>query len=486
MEEVPQGFKNSQKVDIGIITKYSRLYLKTLFKKVYTVKGSTVADFRKMWGLQDNYSKKERINHVHHCIDAITMACMTKSNYELLAKFYHDWEELYQAGADAKPKVRKPWDSFVQDIKRVEDEILVSHYTPDNLPKKAKKILRKRGKKQKNDKGEFIYQKGDSVRGSLHKDTFYGAIERKAINKKTGEEEKIIKYVVRKSIEGLETSALKNIVDDRVREIVVNARDKEKQLKKEIDQLLKERKKADESQEQIIDKQVNEIKERMTLLYCMPNKNGSPIPIKKVRLYQPTVTNPLHIKKQRDKVRSGKRKEYKESYHVTNDGNYLMAIYEGKDKNGKLKRDFELINNIDSASFYTQKNNDKSIAPITKSGLTLRAMIKAGQLVLFWEDEPEELYSLPRKEQVKRLYKVIAFEADGRIQFRYQQTAMQQSSTNKEEMTITKFMKENAISNSFIDFVNPKLWLRLRRASWNFLVENIDFRISPIGEIERI
>ncbi|MGC9354941.1 MAG: type II CRISPR RNA-guided endonuclease Cas9, partial [Mariniphaga sp.] len=77
MPEVKAGFKNSQMVDIGIITKYSRLYLKTLFNKVYTVKGNTVADFRRLWGLQDEYEKKARVNHIHHCIDAITIACMT-------------------------------------------------------------------------------------------------------------------------------------------------------------------------------------------------------------------------------------------------------------------------------------------------------------------------------------------------------------------------------------------------------------------------
>ena len=32
MDKVPEGFKNSQLVDTGIITKYARLYLKTLLQ----------------------------------------------------------------------------------------------------------------------------------------------------------------------------------------------------------------------------------------------------------------------------------------------------------------------------------------------------------------------------------------------------------------------------------------------------------------------
>ena len=47
MKEVKEGFKNSQKVDIGIISKLSRTYLASVFPKVYSVKGSTVAEFRK-------------------------------------------------------------------------------------------------------------------------------------------------------------------------------------------------------------------------------------------------------------------------------------------------------------------------------------------------------------------------------------------------------------------------------------------------------
>ena len=74
MTEVPEGFSNRQGVDIGIIGRYAKMYLETVFDRVYTIKGATTADFRKMWGLQEEYSKKERVNHIHHCIDAITIA----------------------------------------------------------------------------------------------------------------------------------------------------------------------------------------------------------------------------------------------------------------------------------------------------------------------------------------------------------------------------------------------------------------------------
>ena len=76
MKEVPEGFSRRQGTDISVISRYARMYLKSVFKQVYIVKGIATSDFRKMWGIQEEYTKKERVNHVHHCIDAITIACI--------------------------------------------------------------------------------------------------------------------------------------------------------------------------------------------------------------------------------------------------------------------------------------------------------------------------------------------------------------------------------------------------------------------------
>ena len=81
MKEVPEGFSNRQGVDVGIIGRYARLYLKSVFRNVYTVKGATTAEFRKMWGLQEAYAKKERDSYANHCIDAITIACIGTALY---------------------------------------------------------------------------------------------------------------------------------------------------------------------------------------------------------------------------------------------------------------------------------------------------------------------------------------------------------------------------------------------------------------------
>ena len=97
MTAVPEGFSRRQGVDISIISKYARSYLKSIFKNVYIVKGIATSDFRKIWGIQEGYEKKRRVNHCHHAIDAVTIACIGKAEYDKLAQYYHD-EERWEWG----------------------------------------------------------------------------------------------------------------------------------------------------------------------------------------------------------------------------------------------------------------------------------------------------------------------------------------------------------------------------------------------------
>lgn len=268
MESVPEGFSRRQGTDISVISKYARLYLKSLFKHVYTVKGIATSDFRKIWGIQKAYSKKERVNHVHHCIDAIVIACIGLDEYNKLGAYYHD-EENHEWYGMSKAYFKKPWPTFVEDLEKVQDEILVYHYTPDNMPKQGRRRIVVDGKK--------ILSKGDAARGSLHNDTFYGAIEN----------EGIVKYVKRVNLESMKEGDVKNIVDDTVRGII-EAAIKEKGFK-----------------------------DAMTGVIWMNEEKQ--IPIKKVRCYTPSVTKPLNIRQQRDIS----VKEYKQQYHVVNGANSL-------------------------------------------------------------------------------------------------------------------------------------------------------------------
>lgn len=428
MAEAPKEFANRQGVDIGIIGKYAMQYLKTVFNRIYPVKGATTADFRKMWGLQDEYTKKERINHIHHCIDAITIACIGRKEYDHWAQYMAD-EERYERGECNKPAFPKPWSTFTEDVKGITKEVTVSHHTPDNMSKQTKKRLRKRGKIKRNQDGKPIYEQGDTARTLLHQQTFYGCIESE------GER----RFVVRKNLDALAEKDIENIVDEVVRE-KVRAFVKTWGIK------------ALQSPE--------------TTVWMNEEKH---IPIRKVRIFT-RLTNPIPLKKQRDLS----EKSYKQDYFVPKEGNYCMAIYEGTDSKNKIKRSFRVMSNMEAAQYF-KASNDKSLTDLVPRSDNdhnpLKCVLKAGTMVLFYEKTPNELLSCSQEELVKRLYQIIMLKNDGRLGLKYHQEA--QSSSN---LTYEGGIWKN------VDIPRPLMIVTC--SGFNACVEGYDFDLTVTGEIK--
>lgn len=433
IDKVPEGFSNRQGVDIGIIGKYAKMYLETVFDRVFTVKGATTADFRKMWGLQEEYTKKERVNHVHHCIDAITIACIGSGTYAKWAQYQRDAEHYYWNN-EHKPVFDKPWATFTEDVKAVADDLLVSHQTANNLPKHTRKKVRVRGVVQRNAAGNVIYTQGDTARASLHQQTFYGAIKR----------DDEIKFVVRKKLDDLKTMAdVDKIVDDAVRECVKAAIEREG------------------------------FKEAMSKPICFNAAKG--VYIKKVRIYTPSVTSPIHLKKHRDQSRF----EHKQDYYVANDNNYCMAIYEGRDAKNRVKRSFRIVNSLDAVKYYNNKTDCYDIVPLSdKDDFPLKAILRTGTMVLFYENSPEELYDCSRAELSKRLYKVMGFSTltvsnntYGRLTFRHHQEARPAGELKAKNGVWLKDEEYRPV-------------IGLLHTQLNIFVEGYDFELSVTGEIK--
>lgn len=193
------------------------------------------------------------------------------------------------------------------------------------------------------------------------------------------------------------------------------------------------------------------------------------IPIHKVRCFVPSVTNPLHIRQHRDQSQH----PHKQQFHVANDINYMMAIYEGIDSKGKSKREFELMNNINAATML-KISSDKlacpDIVPIIKNGLPLKCTVKTGTMVIFWDRSPEEIWDIDKHEIKKRLYKITAMEGDGRLRFVHHQLSKQ----------------DDIDAKSALEFPTPHLILRLSKTQQNMLVEGYDFAITVTGEIKQL
>lgn len=429
MEIVPEGFSRRQGTDISVISKYARLYLKSLFKHVYTVKGIATSDFRKIWGIQKVYSKKVRVNHVHHCIDAIVIACIGLDEYNKLGAYYHD-EENHEWYGMSKAYFKKPWSTFVEDIEKVQDEILVYHYTPDNMPKQGRRRIMVEVKVNGRRKKTKLLCKGDAARGSLHKDTYYGAIMQ------SGEDTPY--YVVRKNVDNhLSDQDIKNIVDDVVRGIIQNAVAKGG-------------------------------KDALNGTIWMNEEKQ--IPIKKVRCIT-SVKNPLSFEHR--KPRDISNKSYKNNYYVAPDDNYLMAVYKGVTSKGKVKYMYEFINMLDAARFYKQSNDkvlvDGNIVQLNKDGLNLYYTLKKGTMVLLYVDNPDEIWE-NNGDWSRRLYKVTELWKDGRI-------VVTKHTEARPSSEVPKVTKGFCIGDSKGLYSYSK---------FSALVQGYDFEINELGEIKRL
>ncbi|CAM2952976.1 CRISPR-associated endonuclease Csn1 [Flavobacterium succinicans] len=498
-KEPKVGFKNSQIPDTGIITKYSRAYLNSYFSRVESVKGGMVAEFRKIWGIQESYSKdgkkyyveKDRSKHTHHTIDAITIACMTKDKYDVLAKAWTDEDNENLPLARKLLADSKPWSTFTEDIKKIEEEILVSHHTPDNVKKQAKKIIRIRGQKQylaemtqeengkkvpqKDENGKIIYklntdgkriprvQQGDTVRGSLHQDSIYGAIK----NPLNPEE---IRYVIRKDIESIKATDVENIVDEVVKEKVREAIANKVLLISSNPQ------------------QKNKLADNQKV--WMNEEKG--IAINKVRLYANSVKNPLHIKEHSNLSKS--RHEHKQKVYGQNDENYAMAIYE---LDGK--REFELINNFTLAKlqktgegFYPlfkekEVKGKKILYPIAKSN-NRDVVLRKGQQVIFYDKALEKPLDISHIDDFTgRIYIIEGLSINrvksgnniyefGVIQLRY----------FKEARKADDIKKDKYKPDGDFKLGENKPTRKMSPGQFNAFVEGIDFKVLPSGKFEKI
>lgn len=499
-KEPKVGFKNSQIPDTGIITKYAQAYLKSYFKRVESVKGGMVAEFRKQWGIQESfidkngfkqYKEKDRSKHTHHTIDAITIACMTKDKYDVLAKAWTSEDEQDKQKAKALMSEAKPWKTFREDLETIEQEILVSHYTPDNVKKQSKKILKVRGKKQyvaeiekdvngkaipkKDSNGKIIYkldkegkklsrfQQGDTVRGSLHQDSIYGAIKNPLNNEE-------IRYVIRKDLESLKANDIENIVDEIVKEKVKEA-----------------------------------IANKVLLLSSNPQQKNKfaegekvwmneekQVPINKVRIYANSVKNPLEIKEH--SLLSKSKHEHKQKVYGQNDENYAMAIYE---LDGK--REFELINNFNLAKLIKQGQGfyplhkekeikgKKVLVPIEKRN-NKDVVLKRGQQVVFYDKEVENPKDITEIIDFKgRIYIIEGLSIQrqvvsgkiyefGIIMLRY----------FKEARKADEIKKDNFKPDGIFKLGEVKPTRKMNHNQFTAFVEGIDFKVLPTGKFEKI
>jgi len=460
-DELDLGFRNSQLVDTRIITKYAFHYLKSLFSHVDVEKGAVTDAFRKILGVQSVNVKKDRSKHSHHAIDAaiLTLIPPAAQRDKMLQLFY----QIEEASDSDKEVLRATLQREIRNChigsvnglrETIESNILINHISKDQTLAPAKKPLYKG---QKRVEGQWAT--GDSIRGSLHKDTFYGAI-------KSGKD---IMMVVRKSlnqgaINPLKENDIDSIIDPKVRDIIQKHRLRMKEKRVSF---------AKAMEEPIY--MLNKDGEPIT-----NDRNGRPIaPIRHVRCYAKAgrgflkTDTALIIKQQTYQSKY----KYKNFYYAQNDDNYLCLYYEGTLK-GKQHREFRLINYLDVAHLNLKSTNFLFSEPEFAflnghNTMPLKAIIKKGTRIIPYSIYPEEVNDLDTIELSKRLFVVYKFNEIGTpsLYLKHHLEARKDTECNNTEK-----------STSF----NPHIqlsYLTLKASNFKALIENYDFEVDSLGNI---
>lgn len=244
-KEIKERWVRRQLVDTQIISRYAREFLRTYFKKVAVQKGGVTANFRKIYGFQEQDKIKSRHKHTHHTIDAVVLT-LIPSNSSFRDKILRRMYEIYEN--ESRQYTMSPFPKFnsQQLIQNIEECTLVVNYKKDNLLKKTYKNVRKRGKIQylTNKDRSFVLTadnqkialkaKGDTMRTTLHAATYLGKIrdverddhgrpqrENGDWKYKKGKDEFV--FVKREDINKVKADT-KNIIDPDIRRLVDSQR----------------------------------------------------------------------------------------------------------------------------------------------------------------------------------------------------------------------------------------------------------------------
>lgn len=490
MQEVKTGFKNSQLIDTQLISKYAFHYLKSVFNVVKVQKGSITSEFRKIYGVQPKDEIKNRDNHSHHAIDAavLTLIPASAKREEILEKSYkHDeqWTTGTQNSRKEKQFHLKPYPRFrVEHLKEIEENILINNVSRDKALVPAKRILKKRGRKvyqtrkdgqlklDENGKKKHIIITGDCVRGELHKETFLGAIK-KHVRDENGNPivGKDGKFLLEKDIAFV------------VREPLVYKKDAASPGFKTLEEIKKNI--VDPYVYKIIEKQVGDksLKTAIEEGIWMLNKKGEKINrIRHIRIFV-REKEPLQIKKQTYLSKY----DYKQFYYATNATNLLYALYQSIDGKRKFRHlNLFEVTQIKSGVALSNVNEffEKSFF-VGKKEYSLLYILNAGLKVIFYRSFKEELKELSKSELIKRLYfikKLFDFKT-GTIQFQYHLDSRNDKEL-EEAFSPNVYGQKGKNGFSKIDLDNPFPRLLLSPISFNFIVENKDFKVKQDGGVQ--
>lgn len=534
-DEIKESWVRRQLTDTQMISKYAREFLSTYFKiekddstekkkfsnNVKVQKGIVTADFRKIYGFQEEDEIKNRNKHTHHAIDAAVLTLIpTNSSFrERLLKTMYEWQEQKKGQFTTKPFENFNSQALIQSI---ENSVLVVNYQKDKILKRTYKTVRNRGRIVyiKDKDGNYILDKynneipkiakGDSIRTTLYKQTFVAKlkdVERdEQLNPirdengnwkfKTGKDEFF--FAERVSIEEAK-KYINDIVDPHIRDLVKQQKDGS----------------------------------------VVKDQQGNIIRHIRIR------TTAGKVVKKRISYTS--KKDYKNNYYAAA-GSLPYAAFLQHINNGKIERVMIPVSSAELGKM-NKKLGKFDIAQLIAeyypeyNQYADKKILKVGQKVFVLNDDTEFEKRHEKEFQIKRLYIINQFDYLGRkIILNYHLESRQkgdidksikeikngvlkpeelqldipeikpdetitnasdrkkdfearlydfdkriklitQYSSNEQAKTLKKKIEEYKTESSVCNDINTVPILGLSRNNWNFLIEGEDFEISLSGQI---
>lgn len=449
-EEIKDSWVRRQLVDTQMTSKYAREFLKTFFKKVSVQKGETTADFRKIYGFQEEDKIKSRNRHTHHAIDAtvLTLIPVNSSHRDKILKKYYEEIETQQKITNRKPFVNFNSQKLIQ---KVENNTLIVNYESDKILKQTAKNVRKRGKLQflKDKQGKFVLDennnkiqliaKGDTVRSELYAQTYLGKI--KDVERDDFEKELEFNNIKIK-VKGFPKKREKNewVYKQGKDEFLFVVRKPIKDVLSKIDD--------------IIDPVIRELVRKQ--------KNNS-----EIKDYQGNIIRHVRVKTSagkevKERVNYRSKHNYKNKFYSTA-GSLPYAILLQKNNAGKIEREMIPIASFELAKAYKKYGSfviDEYLKKYDEENKTSlssypdKKLLKVGQKVLVLKEDEEFEKRKNIDFQIKRLYKITQFKYDGsKIMLQYHLEAQPKSDIDKQ----VKTTKDNIIREQEINLNVPKI-----------------------------
>lgn len=372
IEEINNQFSNANLVDTRIITKYARAYLNSYFNKVNVVNGKITDTLRKIWGLQGEEDEKDRSNHIHHCIDAIVIACVEKGTVNRISELYYKYENDYFSG-NSNPRIhaKEPMKNFVDRMKNLHKEVLIFHKQTDRIRPLLLNAQKEKAKKL-------------NLRGRLNSQNPYAHIKKK---------DKLI-FAQRKSIANITIKDIENIVDDGIKARIAD-------LTRDVGL-------------EVFVKDCNKLGYMILPKFYDENNNKelSEMIVKRIRLEssKSNLKDYKEIRKMDQKITQDKRFDHKHDFYFDKDSytNYEARIYGDliPNEKGKFKnREYRVINHHNIVKNIFESEDRNAALKLHKDDMFLVFDLHPKHEIVW--DNNEDLQS--------RLFRIVKFDENGTI-----------------------------------------------------------------------